>query len=192
MSSLRSAAIRLASKNPGPVRDALLPVLKKAEIVDTFSDDHLLKLVSRAANSTRNGRAADARDYIEQALRFLKDDDEFLTFPDLGHVRAKLEYAHEELMGLDPRRTALRPLSELKTTLELHQGSRTAGKIVPAKGSMHIGDKGGTLCGIPAAKAEKQGLRAVSETDAGRIEKGHDWCKACREKAEAKGVKVRV
>lgn len=29
MSSLRTAAIRLAAANPGPVRDALLPILKK-------------------------------------------------------------------------------------------------------------------------------------------------------------------
>lgn len=138
--ALRSATIRLAHDNPGPVRAALLPILKKVAIDDDFHDKRLLKLVSSAANSTKNGRAADARDYIDQALLLLKDDGEFITFPDPGHVRAQMEFAREALMGLDPRRTALRPLHELKTSLELHQRSRTAGKIVPVKGPVHIGD----------------------------------------------------
>ncbi len=92
MSTLRTAAIRLAAANPGPVRAALLPILKKA------------------------------------------------------------------------------------------------GKIVPVKGPMHIGDSKGTLCGIPAAKAEKQGLRAVSKIDAGRIEAPSSWCPKCLKAAE--GIKI--
>ena len=127
--NLRAAAIRVAASNPGPVRDALLPLLKKAR-VDDFYDQRLLKLVAFAANATKSGRAADARDYVDQALRLLKEDGEFLTFPDLGHVRAQLEFAREALMSIDPRRTALRPLYELKTSLELHQRSRTAGAKV--------------------------------------------------------------
>ena len=186
---LRSDLIRLAAANPA-VKAAVLPLLKKTAEIDDFYDKRLLKLVSSAANSTRNGMAADARDYIDQALRLLKEEAEFLTFPDLGHVRAQLEFAHEGLMGLDPRRTAQRPLYELKTSLDLHQRSRTAGKIVPVKGPMHIGDSKGTLCGIPAAKAVKKNLPAVSRLDAGRMFAPPSWCPKCLKTAEAEGVKV--